>query len=386
MRLWRHKYDPRSFPAYLRAAGRRLLGACLIGLCPVSAFADTATDEVIGVLEDLEEASEADYGLREGSFVVAPIPFKNPIVGAGLALGLGYLYQTDETSNTSIIGLGALRSDNGSEGYGASASLAWDENRWQLELLAMKGDFNYDLYIGNIPFPVRQDGTVLRARLLYGVTSELSFGASFRYFDTKIKELSGAVLPPGIVSSLSLELANFGFVTKWDTRSDSLYPRDGHLLDFEVISGTEVSGPPRDYAKSFVNYSHYHSLSEETVLAARATACAASSETPFFDLCSLGGTDGFRGFPATQYYDKALLSAQIVVRQQLSERFRAVGFAGIGMTGADFSDFNSDGLHIAGGVGLRFKLSRKFDADFSLDVAYNDEGTETIYIYVGQRF
>ena len=360
--------------------------ASLLGLGPTFAFSDTATEEVLDVLDDLNETSESDYGFRAGSFVVAPIPFKNPVVGAGLALGLGYLYQSDETSNTSIIGIGALRSDNGTEGYGASLSMAWNENKYQLELMAMKGDLNYDLFIGNIPFPVRQDGTVLRGKFLYGVTPELSFGASFRYFDTKITELSGAALPPGIVSSLSLELANFGFVTKWDTRSDSLYPRDGHLLDFEVFSGTEVSGPSRDYAKSFVNYTHYHSLSEKTVIAARATACAASNETPFFDLCSLGGTDNFRGFSATQYYDQALLSGQIEIRQQLSDRFRAVAFAGIGATGEDFGDFNSEGLHIAGGVGLRFKLSRKFDADFSLDVAYNDEDDETIYIYVGQRF
>ena len=250
----------------------------------------------------------------------------------------------------------------------------------------MEGDLKYDLFILNTPFPIRQKGTLLRGKFLYGVTPELSFGASFRYFDTKITELSGAILPPRISNSLSLKVANFGFVAKWDTRSDSLFPRDGHLLDFEIIGGTEVSGPSRDYTKSFVNFSHYHSLSEQTVLAARATACVASSETPFFDLCSLGGTDGFRGFPATQYYDEALLSGQIEIRQQLSNRFRAVAFAGMGVTGADFGDFNSEGIHIAGGVGLRFKLSRKFDADFSVDVAYNDEDDETIYIYVGQRF
>ncbi|WP_127111812.1 BamA/TamA family outer membrane protein [Shimia sediminis] len=386
MRLWRPETLSRLCPASALAAGRTLVVASLIGFGPTFSLADNAGNEALDILEDLEEVTETDFGIREGSFVVAPIPFRNPIFGTGLALGLGYLYQTDENSNTSILGVGALGSDNGTEGYGASASLAWDNNRWQLNLLAMEGDLNYDLYVAGIPLPVRQTGTVASGSFLYGVTSELSFGVSFRYFDTRITELSGAVLPPGIRSALALEIANFGLVAKWDTRSDSLYPRDGHLLDFEIIGGTEVSGPSRDYSKSFVNYSHYHSISERTVLAARASACVASDETPFFDLCSLGGTDGFRGFPATQYYDEALASGQIEVRQQLSDRFRAVAFAGIGVTGADFGDFSSDGVHVAGGVGLRFKLSRKFDADFSVDVAYNDEDDETIYIYVGQRF
>lgn len=353
-------------------------------LMPNAGMADTAMDEATSPIESAAEAAE--YGFRAGSFVVAPIPFKNPVIGAGLALGLGYIYQTDEASNNSVIGVGAMASDNGTRAYGASVSMAWDDNRWQLSALLAEGDLNYDLYVGSIPLPVRQVGTVFSGSLLYGVTPELAFGGSFRLFDTRVTELSGATLPPGISDSLVVQLGSIGAVAKWDTRPDSFYPRHGHLLDVEIMRASAISGTPRDYTKGVANFGLYRSFSESTVFATQASFCAASNEAPFFDQCSLGGTDRFRGFPATQYYGFNLLSLQVELRQQLSERFRAVGFAGAGMVSDTPDGLDFDEAHLAAGAGLRFKLTRKFDADFSADVAYNDEGDTSVYIYVGQRF
>ncbi|MEY8841006.1 hypothetical protein AB9K41_18420, partial [Cribrihabitans sp. XS_ASV171] len=89
---------------------------------------------------------EASVGFRNGSFVVAPIPFSNPTIGSGLAVGLGYLFQFDETSKPSMIGIGGLRSDNGSRAAGVAGNFYFRENRWILKLLAAEADVKYDLY------------------------------------------------------------------------------------------------------------------------------------------------------------------------------------------------------------------------------------------------
>lgn len=330
---------------------------------------------------------EKRYGFDAGSIVVAPVPFANPVFGTGLALGAGYLYQTDKDSNTSLIGLGALRSDNGTEAYGLSASLAWDHNTWQLSATFVEANLNYDLYVAGVPVPIKQNGTMFSGSLLYGVTPQFSFGGKVRYLDTELFSRRSGSFPPAPLSDSKIEVASLGFVTKWDTRDDSLYPRDGHLLDFEVMYSEVLNtAVPRNYSKSYTNFSMYRSLTENTVAAGRATVCGATADAPFFDQCSLGGTDAFRGFSALQYIGLRSLSAQIEVRQQLSNRFRAVAFAGLGQTGESFGSLNAGGTHIAGGVGLRFKLSKKFDADFSVDLSYNDEDAELLYIYVGQRF
>ncbi|MFT5614818.1 MAG: hypothetical protein ACI8Q6_002101, partial [Granulosicoccus sp.] len=68
--------------------------------------------------EALDEANSApDCGFKTGSVVFAPIPFNTPGIGAGLALGAAYLFNSDENSNASIIGLGGFKSDNGLCGW-----------------------------------------------------------------------------------------------------------------------------------------------------------------------------------------------------------------------------------------------------------------------------
>ncbi|MGR3615552.1 MAG: hypothetical protein ACU0BB_05885 [Paracoccaceae bacterium] len=79
------------------------------------------------------QAIKNTYGLNNGSFIVAPVPFSDPTIGSGLALGLGYLFQDDKNSNTSVLGFGGLRSENGSQAYGLIANLALNNNRWLVE-------------------------------------------------------------------------------------------------------------------------------------------------------------------------------------------------------------------------------------------------------------
>ena len=46
-----------------------------------------------------------------------------------------------------------------------------------------------------------------------------------------------------------------------------------------------------------------------------------------------------------------------------------------------------DGMFIAaGGFGLRYRVSKKFPVDFSVDGSWNDEHEGLLYISVGQRF
>ncbi|WP_299353184.1 hypothetical protein [uncultured Shimia sp.] len=56
------------------------------------------------------------------------------------------------------------------------------------------------------------------------------------------------------------------------------------------------------------------------------------------------------------------------------------------MTSPDYASLEDGGLHAAAGVGLRFQLTKKFETDFAIDVSSNDEGSDLVYIYVGQRF
>lgn len=371
-----------------KEAGRNLaaltMGLCASLPCLSPAQADPIDNNPMN--QSLSEArTEEPLGFTQGSFVVAPIPFKNVLIGGGLALGGGYLFKMDDKSDTSILGFGAMRSENGSNAYGLGGTFAFHDNRWQLSATAAQAEAYYDLYIGTLPVPVRQTGDLFKATLLYGVTPEILLGGGFRYMDTALSyDSTAGGLPP--LPESTLDLARLSLIGKWDTRDDTFSARAGHLLSGEIAYGDVLNVDGRDYQKATLSYSGYHPLGDLHSFAYNISACGASDQTPFFENCSLGGTDGFRGYSPTEFLDSALASAQIEYRHKLSARFGAVLFAGAGATGPSFNALDDGGMHYAGGLGLRFQLSKEFKAVFSVDVSINDREEDLLYIYVGHRF
>lgn len=362
------------------------LGLGLAVSCPAMAESQGVFDTQLDAIPDV--GGKDQYGFRNGSVVVAPIPFSDPTIGSGLMLGAGYLFTLDEGSNPSSIGIGALRSDNGSQAVGFSVNLAFDNNRWLFKSLFAKADVHYDLYTPAGVMPINQDGILARMSLAYGVTSDLSFGAALRYINTTITpEIPNLPpIPPPFNKFLNVEIASIGFIADWDRRDDTIYPKSGGYLHFAAFHNVAVSGLVQDYDKAYVTYRHYMQLGQSSVLAAQGATCAASSETPFFDLCGLGLLDGFRGFSSTQFLSQRSASLQIEYRHQFTKRLGMVVFGGAGQVGSTYGDLGRAGTHSAVGLGARYRVSKKFPLDFSVDASHNNLGDDLLYIYVGQRF
>lgn len=371
---------------YTKAAARIFPGAALATFLSFSiAQADPFADDMVSGSLDDARTDDTLIGFGNGSVVVAPVPFKNVLIGAGLVLGGGYLFNIDDGSDTSILGFGVMRSDNGTNAYGLGGKFVWDANRWQVGASLGQAEGFYDLYIGGTPVPVRQTGDIVNLSVLRGLNSDLLFGASMRYLDTTLGyDSSGTGLPP--LPEGHLAVGTFSLLTKWDTRDDDFSARNGHLLDGALTYGQILNASGRDYSKAVVTYNHYLPIGDANSIAMRFASCATSNDTPFFDQCSLGGTDGFRGFSPTEFLDDALLSAQGEYRHQFSNRFSGVAFAGFGNTGSSLGAIGDTDVRYAGGLGVRFQLSEKFKAVFSVDMSYNDRKEDLLYIYVGQRF
>ncbi|WP_240931791.1 BamA/TamA family outer membrane protein [Parasedimentitalea denitrificans] len=358
------------------------------GLTPQAALA-VGADDVHRQMGHVETAGkETSFGFSNGSVIVAPVPFSNPTIGSGLALGAGYLFKNDPDSKTSVIGIGAMRSDNGSQAVGLMTNLAFNNNRWLANFFAGKADVRYDLYTDNIAVPVHQDGDLARFNLAYGATEDLSFGGVFRYVNTSVSldGSGGSIIPPEYSPDLKLEIITAGFSADWDRRDNSDYPTDGSRLTAEATRGFFLGRDRASYDKAHVIYDLYHPLGTDKTVAFRGVACAATDETPFFDQCSIGATDNMRGFNSTQFLDLRSTSLQAEYRQRFGARWGGVAFGGIGWTGEDLGSLGNDGSHSAVGIGVRYRVSKKFPVDFSVDISHNNLGDDQIYIYVGQRF
>jgi len=116
----------------------------------------------------------------------------------------------------------------------------------------------------------------------------------------------------------------------------------------------------------------------------RLVGCSAPGRVPFYDLCSLGGTDAFRGYNITQFLDNALVSAQVEYRKRLGKRIGVVAFGGVGAVGDAFDTLDDVGSAV--GLGLRYRVSQKFPVDFAVDGSVSEGGDGLLYISVGQRF
>jgi hypothetical protein len=344
-----------------------------------------ASDIVNGQVQLIPREESATIGFSNGSFVAAPIPFQNPTIGAGLALGGGYLFKDEERSATSFLGAGGFKTDNGSYGYGLAGNVVLGANRWKFSGFLGEVDLTYDLYTDFGIREIDQTGSLAQMEIAYGVTPDLSFGVIGRYLDTSID--ADGTLPVDLLEDLGdATVSTVGLVGSLDTRDDTLYPTNGSQTKLTLYASTFDSLRTRDYQKGVFLYDIYRPLGDKGVIAAQGALCGASDEAPFFDLCSLGGTDAMRGFPVTEYLDNRLASVQVEYRRVFTGRLGGVVFAGAGSVGQETSDLSVADAHGAAGIGARIRLSKKFPVDFSIDVSWNNQNEELLYIYVGQRF
>lgn len=347
--------------------------------------------------QSIDHVSDAPVGFRSGSFVVAPIPLSNPTLDTGLALGGGYLFKLDENSASSFIGLGGFKTTNGSKGGAIGGSLIFGGGDWEVSALYAEALLNYDFYgvggsTGRFSVPFEQTGTMLSLSGGYQFFENFYAGVNFRYLDTDVKirlselDVSLGDIPinlPDIETGFKLGFT--GPYLKYDSRDDNFFPTTGQIMSLDMNYGFSPDDDTLSYQSYVGDYANYIPVFSEDVIATRLTLCGVGGDVPFFDLCALGGTDGFRGYPVGQYLDRSLVSVQSEYRGHLISRLGYVVFAGAATLGDGYDDLGGE-IAAAGGIGLRIKLSKSFDLDFSIDAAVNIDGDTTTYVYVGQRF
>lgn len=372
----------------LSPLARQLVRMCvisgLISVLPIAGLAQNKPFDDPTTVASQDDKSK--IGFKQGSVVVAPIPFESPSLGTGLALGGSYLFQNDRLSEASSLTFGGFKSSNGSNAYGLGVNLAWDEDTWNFSFVLADADLKYDVYAGGKPFSVRQKLRGGKIDLSRKVADSFSVGGSLGYGTYSLVPTRLPTLPGDFVKDAQLEILRLSAYGEYDTRDDSMYPTSGALLSGTVSRGFFLGAARDDYAKLVLAASNYFPVFGDSVIATHAVACAASDDAPFFDACALGLTDNLRGYISTEFVDSALFSVQAEFRDRLTDRIGYVVFAGAGSVGDTFSDALSQDYKGAAGVGLRFRLSKSFPLDYAIDIAVNDRGEDLLYISIGQRF
>jgi outer membrane protein assembly factor BamA len=334
---------------------------------------------------------------KSGEWVVLPIPKASPAIGGGLQLIGARFFKADPRSQPSVLGAGAGYYSSDTWFAGAGGAYNFAEDRWRITGGVGYVDARYDFYgIGNdagddgIAFPIRQKGTAVFAKVLRRVGADWYVGAGYRYFDSQVSLRASLPNFPDIDEALNngARIVSSGptLAASYDTRDLNMNPRTGSYLEFDAMFASSSFASDADYQRATIKANRYWPIGEKTVLAGRLSACGASDNTPFFDLCFLGADNDIRGYTAGRYQDQSLIAAQAEWRVQFGSRWGGVVFGGVGQVAPNFSDMNSNNLLPGAGVGVRWMAAPQNKVNIRADVAWGDGEDALFYLSIGEAF
>jgi hypothetical protein len=338
------------------------------------------------------EVDAADATGRE--FVIAPLPSRSPLLGWTLSVPVLWLYKPDSADSedkTWITGAVGFYTENDSLGGGLFHRMSVGGDRWRIMGAGFTADLNYDYFgIGGEPdrsIPLTQNVDYLLAEGLRRISPGLFLGLRGQLSRTATGiDLEEDLLPPGLSpGDLTLDLDLHALVPRlvFDTRDNQFFPREGWQVEGDVVIARDAIGSDVDYEvyKGFAN--RYLSLTDRSVLALRVATKYATGDTPFFLYPAFGAEADLRGYQTGTYRDQFLFATQAEWRQSLSERWRAVAFAGIGTVAPEAFDWGRSLPSI--GFGVRWVVAPKNDLSLRFDVAWG-RGDSEFYVGIGEAF
>jgi outer membrane protein assembly factor BamA len=360
-------------------------------------------DASVGLAPQESDSSAAQQqdkkNIREkrGSIVAAPIPIASPAIGSGVVLAGAYIFplrMSDKVSQPSTVGTAVLITDNGSRGWGLGGDFYFKQDTYHITTIYFRGNINYDFYGIGIAsgdagrkLPLNQSGELFLGDFLYRLGWKFSVGPRLLAGNSTItlRSSSDNGLPPSPDIGLHPRLTALGFHINRDTRPNRFYPTSGTLFDFTSMFSSDALGSKYSFESYRFMFNYYHSLGKKQVLAYNLYTCATAGDPPFYGECIYGTNSELRGYVAGRYIDRDMIATQVEYRLALRWRFGIVLFGGLGEVAPSLEDFRGDNILPAGGGGLRFKVSRKYNLNFRADLAQSKDG-HTFSMGIGEAF
>ncbi len=371
----------------------------LIAVSLASVFAQAQQNESWDSLPDQSSQSPQERKAtgKLGSVVAAPIPISSPAIGSGVVLAGGYIFslrKSDTVSQPSTVGAAVLITDNGTRAGGLGGEFYAKEDTYHITTIYFRGSINYDFYgIGNVSgdagkkLPLTQTGELFLGDFLYRLRWKFSVGPRFLTGNSNItlrSENESGVTPPSDVG-LQTRLTALGLHVNRDTRPNRFYPESGTWFDFTSMFFSDALGSKYSFESYRATFNYYHGFGSRQVLAYNLFSCTTAGDAPFYGECIYGTNNELRGYVAGRYIDRSMLATQAEYRLSLPWRFGMVVFGGLGGVAPSLGEFQADHLLPAGGGGLRFKISKKYNLNVRLDLAQGKDG-QTFSMGIGEAF
>lgn len=355
---------------------------------PLNLYSDTNKNKTI----ESKNKNKTDSG-----FVPFIIPFYSPETGWGVGGTILYYNDTNFNGNNSRLNeiqvYGAA-----TENYQKAAGLK-TERYYNNESYKLKAQIEADKWpdkfwgIGpNVKKDNEEDYTdstlYINISLMRKIINNVYIGPLYRYRKIKMdkKENDGLLSSDEILGNDGKITSGPGIVFNWDKRDKIYFPLNG--FNFETIASSYLKqlGSEYNYYKFEFNHRHFIQLYNYHVIAFQVKTQFSHGDVPFQSLYKMGGREIMRGIYSGRYRDKNHIALQTEYRFPILWRFGGVIFGSMSQVAPEIKDFNDDNIIYAWGFGLRFIADKKKHINFSLDVGFNNNYEESIYLTVKEAF
>lgn len=370
---------------YLRVFAAAM--ACACALPAVAAIPDRFVDAEDG------EFDLSDYLLLHRGALPVPILITEPAVGYGGGLALAYFSQSfaeqaekaraaGEPVIPPDIAVGAaFKTENGTWGAGGGYLGFWDHDRWRYTGFAGHMDLQLDYFsVTGKPRAYQLEANGLLQQILRRIgTSDWFAGARYFYISSKASFAGG--LPEDVPRpELDINIGKMSLVVDHDTRDNIFTPNRGTFVEAEAAFARGAFGSDSNFETFYIRGFHWYPV-DEFVFGVRGDARLSSGSVPFFAQPYIV----LRGVPAARFQDKNALMAETEVRWNVTPRWAAVGFAGVGKAYGRRQTWAQADTVPAGGVGFRYLVARKLGLYAGIDVARSSVDS-AIYITAGSNW
>jgi surface antigen Omp85-like protein len=196
--------------------------------------------------------------------------------------------------------------------------------------------------------------------------------------------------PGGLVATNQVEGANgftavgLGLGLTWDSRDHPLWPTRGSFAQAQYMYYPSSLGRNDGFGRGSAEGRLFFALPHDRVLGLAAQLEQAHGATPFSILAKLGSTRYLRGILEGRYRDNVAWATQAELRTPVWWRFFATAFAAVGDVAPDLASLQLETLKVAGGAGVRYRLTDE-GANVRLDVAASRDGP-LVYLLLLEAF
>lgn len=377
------------------------LALALTFLMSSASWAGGLSDWIENNLIDSQDGKldASDYLASTKGVLPVPIIITEPAVGFGLGLALAYFHPSNDldpeqhphNGPPSIsVGFGA-KTENGTYLYGGAHMGSWKNDHARYTGALAKVNANLTVYNDN-----REDGLLFGDGIPFNIEGEFLFqqlqlrlkesnwwiGGNYLFFQAANTFDLSEILPPEFSNlTFDFDLAGLGVYVQYDSRDTIFTPTKGIAAKLEYKSHNDTWGSDFDFDRIKASIFHYTPIGDYSSVGLRLVGENVSGDTPFFAYPFVS----LRGIPAMRYQGESVYTAEAEYLWGFTPRWSLALFGGIGTT-TDIDGLGGKGQTVgAGGLGIRYRLARKFGLQAGLDIARGPEDT-SVYLTVGSAW